>query len=537
MAITKATYALIDSAPISVLDYGADPTGAADSTSAIQSALDYLRDNGGTLVFPEGVYTVSQQLTLVRSSLSQAKRWIIDGNDSLIVSSYNGEIFKVGASSFSFFVEDGGTVIRNLFINGLETGSGASGSPVYDQTGLYFYAAGNVLLENVQVLKCKTGIKTQATFPLKAIDCSGRGCWIGVHLDEASNLQDWDGLCTTSCRYGILIKSTTTSLDSGKSNNITFRKWWPEGSNVGMVIDSGSGGSGAPRFRSINVIEPYIAGIDYDVFRIGLQYNFATPSVRGANCSEFILDCRFLDGLFNNAYSATSAGFAFSSNNRARQIYIDMPIPSLDVESNVWTNSPAGGWIVTRGIPTTAQEGRTTVYVYNSSGSLVQKNDYTGDIEFYTSNGTGIKFSGSVPAGVTAGSRIFDDYVEGTFVPVVKGTTSAGTATYSTQVGRFTKIGNRVLFDINLAWSGHTGTGNLRIGGLPYTPKSSVFTSCSIGEFTDIGLTAGTYASASVRDDASEIQFLELLVGGGALGVVAMDAAGGIKVSGAYEIS
>lgn len=38
MSLTKATYSMIDGAPANVLDFGADPTGVADSTAAIQAA-------------------------------------------------------------------------------------------------------------------------------------------------------------------------------------------------------------------------------------------------------------------------------------------------------------------------------------------------------------------------------------------------------------------------------------------------------------------------------------------------------------------
>lgn len=39
MALTKATYSMIDGAPVNVLDYGADPTGAANSTAAFTAAF------------------------------------------------------------------------------------------------------------------------------------------------------------------------------------------------------------------------------------------------------------------------------------------------------------------------------------------------------------------------------------------------------------------------------------------------------------------------------------------------------------------
>jgi hypothetical protein len=39
MSLTKATYSMIDGAPVNVLDYGADPTGAANSTTAFAAAF------------------------------------------------------------------------------------------------------------------------------------------------------------------------------------------------------------------------------------------------------------------------------------------------------------------------------------------------------------------------------------------------------------------------------------------------------------------------------------------------------------------
>lgn len=76
MSLTKATYSMIRGAPVNVLDFGADPTGATDSTAAIQAALDSVpnaansycpsKTSGGAgevdVIFPEGDYVVSSCL-------------------------------------------------------------------------------------------------------------------------------------------------------------------------------------------------------------------------------------------------------------------------------------------------------------------------------------------------------------------------------------------------------------------------------------------------------------------------------------------
>ena len=40
MALTKTTQRMLSGGVINVLDYGADPTGSADSSSAIQAAIN-----------------------------------------------------------------------------------------------------------------------------------------------------------------------------------------------------------------------------------------------------------------------------------------------------------------------------------------------------------------------------------------------------------------------------------------------------------------------------------------------------------------
>jgi hypothetical protein len=53
---------MITGAPVNVLDYGADPTGVANSTAAFQAASAVIQTNdGGKLVIPAGTYTVGSQ--------------------------------------------------------------------------------------------------------------------------------------------------------------------------------------------------------------------------------------------------------------------------------------------------------------------------------------------------------------------------------------------------------------------------------------------------------------------------------------------
>lgn len=52
MSLTKATYSMIEGAPVNILDYGAVGDGTTDNTAAIQAALDV----GGSIYVPAGTF-------------------------------------------------------------------------------------------------------------------------------------------------------------------------------------------------------------------------------------------------------------------------------------------------------------------------------------------------------------------------------------------------------------------------------------------------------------------------------------------------
>jgi len=89
-----------------------------------------------------------------------------------------------------------------------------------------------------------------------------------------------------------------------------------------------------------------------------------------------------------------------------------------------------------------------------------------GNLKFSTS-GTGIDFSATSDGGGMT-SELLDDYEEGTFTPTAFLGTTAQTVTTAT--GTYTKVGNTVFFSCRLEGITKSGTGELSIGGLPYTP-------------------------------------------------------------------
>lgn len=139
----------------------------------------------------------------------------------------------------------------------------------------------------------------------------------------------------------------------------------------------------------------------------------------------------------------------------------------------------------------------------------------------------GIQFNGD-----TAAANALDDYEEGTFTPAIIGTTTAGVGTYTLQVGRYTKVGNRVHYSIVLDWTAHTGTGNMRIAGLPFT--SLTLTAGSVFH-SNFSYNAGNQVSAVVNGSATDLLIRQSSAGAG-YNDVEIDTAASFYVSGHYEV-
>jgi len=127
-----------------------------------------------------------------------------------------------------------------------------------------------------------------------------------------------------------------------------------------------------------------------------------------------------------------------------------------------------------------------------------------------------------------------DWYEENTFTPVLEGSTSAGAGTYTIQAGKFTRIGNRVFFTINLAWSSHTGTGNMVVSGFPY-PPALVYRAFPITAF-NLTYTNGNQLAGQIGASSFTKMDIVQIASGGASVAIAMDTAAQITVNGHYEI-
>ena len=105
-----------------------------------------------------------------------------------------------------------------------------------------------------------------------------------------------------------------------------------------------------------------------------------------------------------------------------------------------------------------AVAGTTTLNLPATSGTVV--------VSGTTPTLNGITFPATqVPS---ADANTLDDYEEGTFTPTVIGFSTAGTTTYTTQIGHYTKIGRVVTVAFKVGYSAATGTGGLAVRGFPF---------------------------------------------------------------------
>lgn len=183
--------------------------------------------------------------------------------------------------------------------------------------------------------------------------------------------------------------------------------------------------------------------------------------------------------------------------------------------------------------------GTTTTNLVFSTSPSITTPTLVGDVTLSTGNvvigtsGKGIDFSATPNTGT---SELFADYEEGTFTPTIVGTTTAGIGVYTAQTGRYTKIGNRVYVNIYLLWSAHTGTGNMRVDGLPYTSINVANTYSSFSAYiSSLTLTAGYWLQPYVGSNRVFIS-LEQVQAGAVSIAVPMDISSEIMLSGFYEV-
>ena len=182
----------------------------------------------------------------------------------------------------------------------------------------------------------------------------------------------------------------------------------------------------------------------------------------------------------------------------------------------------------------------------NANGALVAAMDNAGTGYLKTTINTPILFAienttkmrldadGLKFGSDTAAANALDDYEEGTWTPTIIGQSSAGSGTYTNQVGKYTKVGNVVHIHAFLSWSAHTGSGIMFVGALPFTAVNTSLVIPSVVVNSSDMTFNGTQISGVVGANTTQIQLVNVASDTAIAGINMDTAVGGLYVTGHY---
>jgi hypothetical protein len=120
----------------------------------------------------------------------------------------------------------------------------------------------------------------------------------------------------------------------------------------------------------------------------------------------------------------------------------------------------------------------------------------------------GVNFTANTPqAGMT--SQLLNWYEEGTFTPTLSGAT---TTTYTTQTGRYTRVGRLVTFQCELEINS-LGNGSTTTFVLGTLPNAGHFSTISLGFFSSIASSV-TFLTGYINNGANSVTMQSLTAAG-----------------------
>lgn len=489
---------------ISVKDFGAQGNGTTDDTAAIQKAYDYAASvGGGEIVWPTANYKVNGTIYFSTNIKTDLKRSTITAN--------NQTLFETG-------YWNGTSVVTNV------------GTPVGDySTAVFRSSIGNgVVLNCSRLFRLNKSLSDTRYHDIEVQNYTGVNDTQMVYATECffSNFARLkyfgfdDGYVTgtASTTNGsstiVIADATAAKLSAGWiiRNHFTADILPTEITVVSVGI-AGSGGAGLT-----NVVISQNANITIGAGGINSGFVASKPNYvpmykfDNAN-SNIVMEkvsgvARFVAFDFTDVNSSTiispdvesGVGVGFRLKNCVATTFTGMYTEAIyhtlfDVsQGGNYLDIGPGNYFLVAGSITAGASGSV-------SGKMVLSDTMTAYTPYgFSSAGTPIINLSSANAGLTiiggptdtktqnpssksrylgqyglalgntasASPTTLDWYEEGDWTPVIEGSTTAGAGTYTTQYGRFTRIGNRVFYNFTIAWSAHTGTGLLALANLPY---------------------------------------------------------------------
>lgn len=291
MALTKATFSMIDGAPVNVLDFGAVGNGVADDTAAIQAALDSAPPEGLKLYFPAGTYKTTAPLipkvVVPAPTFSYNLTVMGDGpNVSVIKAFHSGNVFTITQGQASFTGRDSNLFFNMLSINGNYQASHC----IYAD-----YIAGMKLVDcifsNANTAQVRIGVDP-------ASECYGidvRNCY--MNNNAANSGQAIAGIHFFKARYVLIDRLTTDGAGYGiymdGSDKFFIQNCHLEGAKIASLWIQGTGG-GEHKIAN-NMFFPYV-GFDASAKFDGTLYGLYMTGSAGGNAFNNVVGNVFIVG-------------------------------------------------------------------------------------------------------------------------------------------------------------------------------------------------------------------------------------------------
>ncbi len=251
MSLTKATYSMIDGAVANVLDFGADPTGATDSTSAVWAAIESLRSdpktiiqNGGgpttitayssgTVFFPKGKYLLSPDDLQITQDLGLKLVGAGSRRTNNAVFGATSLVFEGTSSGYAF--QSYGNGARGLTFEDMDIcydDSGFTGSLIdtYDSPGLTMtrcYVGCYGVTAPTRLTTAAACIRSTYDEFMSFTDCVFSGANLGWWSDETRTLfaNPFGGSITSfsSCVFYDFVTDHVSAAGTRTRTNVAFR--------------------------------------------------------------------------------------------------------------------------------------------------------------------------------------------------------------------------------------------------------------------------------------------------------------------------
>jgi len=162
MSLTKVSNSMITGAVVNVLDYGADRTGVTDSTTAVQNAVNAIKNIGGSVYFPRGTYKCN-----ILADGTAAINLLGDGIDCTTILSFSNNQFAVFFNNNFRYCS-----VQNITFSG----SSKNTHGVYVNIGSHFS------VNNCKFQDCGMGLVFNATIDNQINNSVFRACYVGVYF-------------------------------------------------------------------------------------------------------------------------------------------------------------------------------------------------------------------------------------------------------------------------------------------------------------------------------------------------------------------